>query len=107
MTNPPPLYHGTRAGFRGRGGLVLPAACTGRPVTLGGIRDDEGEHVYVTPDRELAVAFAYLAGGKGRPRILTVLPLGPLEVDIATFGGEEREAYRCEAATVVAVEVLP
>ena len=101
-----PLYHGTRAGFHGRGGLVLPAVLTGRPVTGGGIRDDEGQHVYVTPDHSLACVFAHLSSGRGKPKVLTVTPLGPLEIDIATFDGEEREAYRCEAAVVEAVQVL-
>lgn len=102
-----PLFHGTRAGFRGRGGLVLPARQTGRPVTEGGIREDEGEHVYVTPDWNLAAEFARRANGRGHPKVLTVLPAGPLEVDWATFGGEEREAYRCEAAHVLAVQFIP
>jgi hypothetical protein len=101
----PPLYHGTRRPFQ-KGGLVLPAKVTGAKFTEGGVREDEGEHVYVTPDWQLAATFARMANGRGRPRILTVKPLSKLEVDWATFGGEEREAYRCEAAIVEKVEII-
>lgn len=109
----PPVYHGTRAGFRGRGGLVLPGAQVGRDNTSGshGYVDHgipyTGEHVYVTTDRDLAMIFALLAKGRGRPRVLTVQPFGMKPDTGTTYGGEERDdVFTCEWATVLSVEML-
>jgi hypothetical protein len=98
MTETERLYHGTRAGF-GAGGVLFPGA------TPGVDRDNHGlgrsEWVYVTPDLDLAKDYAEAASGRGRPKVLEVVPCGPLEVDDSTVGGEAQEAYRCEWAWVV------
>lgn len=90
------LYHGTRAGFRGKGGLVLPGAQLGK--------DNHGlsrsHKVYVTPDLELAWAYAEASKGKGAPKVLVVQPLSPLEVDDSTISGDEQEAFCCDQARV-------
>lgn len=103
----PTFYHGTRTPFT-RGGLLLPAETTRARMTPGlvGARGDEGQWVYVTTERALAIEFALLSRGRGKPRILTVRPLGGVQADPALFGGVERPAFRCEAAYVEAVEFV-
>lgn len=97
------LYHGTRAGFRGKGGLVLPATQTRRKENWNLGRSDR---VYVTPERALAAYFARASQGRGVPKILTVKPVGPLYRDDSTVEGEEHESYAVEAAYVLRVEIL-
>lgn len=93
-----PLYHGTRRGFD-RGGLLLPGGEVGQ--------DNHGlgrtGHVYVTPDLGLAKHYAEHANGKGRPRVVEVAPLGPVEVDDSTVGGDQQESYRVDCARVLRV----
>jgi hypothetical protein len=90
------LYHGTRAPFRGGGGLVLPGADVGRENhNLG-----RSDRVYVTPDLELAWLYAEASKGRGKPKVLIVEPRSPLEVDDSTIGNEEQEAYSCAYAVV-------
>ena len=91
------LYHGTRAGFRGKGGIVLP----GELYKKDNHRLGRSDWVYVTPDIDLAWSFAEASAGRGRPRVLIVRPLGDLEVDDSTVGGEEFEMYRCKSARVL------
>ena len=99
-----PLYHGTRAAFRGRGGLLLPAASHHGPTNHDASRlDDRDEWVYVTPDLALAWAYARAAAGRNVPRVLVVRPAGRIEHDWSTVNGEDVESYRCEYATVFAV----
>jgi hypothetical protein len=97
----PPLYHGTRAPL-GPGGYVVPGD---DPMSGDHPSDHHGlgrsDVVYVTPDYELAAAYALAAKGSGRPRVLEVMPLSPVEVDDSTIaGGEEQESYMCEWARV-------
>lgn len=91
------LYHGTRAGFRGSGGLVLPGDLVGK--------DNHGlkrsDAVYLTPDLELAWDYARACKGRGRPRVLVVRPMSELEMDDSTVGEEEQESYRCSGARVL------
>lgn len=96
---PPPLYHGTRAGFRGPGGLVLPGAMLGRENHAQG----RSGVVYVTPDLDEAKLWAEASQGRGRAKVLQVRPMGIIGVDNSTLNGEEHEGYTCEAATVVKV----
>lgn len=102
-----PLYHGTRAGFRGRGGLVLPGSDVGRDNTTGsdhyrpGLAPYRADRVYLTGDLELAQRFAQLARGRGRAKVLEVLPFGPLELDEATYDGRDRDdVFTTDAALV-------
>lgn len=93
------LYHGTRAPFRGRGGLVLPGDETGRHAHPG--MEYRSDYVYVTPDLDLAWAYAIAATGRGKPRVLVVLPGSPLLHDDSTIaGGEEQVSFRCTHAYV-------
>lgn len=104
---PPPLFHGTRRGFR-KGGLLLPRCShggqgTSAPATR--TLPDADRFVYVTTSRTLAWVYAWHAVGRGKPRVLTVRPLSDV------WGDPEHspamEAYRCEAAVVVAVDLEP
>lgn len=103
---PPPLYHGTRAGF-GRGGLVLPVALHGRRPRSGHTGDDSTAYAYATPDREMAAFYALNdRHGRGRPRVLTVTPLGPVEADPSRYDEEEGQVRSRDGFLVVAVEIL-
>lgn len=98
-----PLYHGTRAAYRGSGGLLLPGDDVGQ--------DHHGlgrsAYVYMTPDREEAEAWARAAKGRNRPRVLTVMPMAPVENDDSTINGEEHYGVRCRVgARVLAVDVI-
>lgn len=101
-------YHGTRAGFRGRGGLLLPKSKTGAqgtsyPVNPGmTVPADAGAYCYVTRDREVAEVYAEHAPGRGRPKVLTVQPHGDVTRD--PEHGPGTDAWRCESATVLKVE---
>lgn len=97
------FYHGTRAGFE-RGGLLLPVDVTAANQRPGHVPKGTA-HVYVTTDRDLAEWYALNSKGRARPRILTVQPLGPLTDDASPYDHEHNQ-FRCEAATVVAVEIL-
>ena len=103
------FFHGTRAGFK-RGGLLLPREVTGRAPTAAPLSPgralpaDQAAFVYVTRDREVAEEYARHAAGRGRPKVLTVRPLGPLQRD--PEHGPLTDAWRCDAATVLAVEPL-
>jgi hypothetical protein len=66
--------------------------------------DDRADFVYVTTDLDLAWAMAERAPGRGRPKVLVVEPMGPLEDDPATFDGGDADSYRCrEPARVLRV----
>lgn len=103
-----PLYHGTRAPF-GKGGLVLPGATVDRDnARQGGLAYPDGspvearnDMVYVTTDLDLAKDFARHCSGRGKAKVFEVLFTGEIEADIATFGGEDREAYRVSEARIV------
>lgn len=107
---PPPLYHGTRSGFT-KGGLLLPRSKhrgkgTTAPLKPGySERADARDFVYVTASVELAWVYAWHSQGRGRPRVLTVRPLSPVWQD--PEHSEDMEAYRCEAAFVLAVDFDP
>lgn len=103
---PPPLYHGTRRPFT-RGGYVFPAAFHGGEIRPGHAGDDSTEFAYVTTDHDLAAFYALNAKGRGRPRVLTVTPTGPIEDDPSTYDGEREAQYRSRSPfRVVDVEVL-
>lgn len=98
------LYHGTRAPFRGRGGLVLPGNEVGRHCHPG--LEYRSDWVYVTPDFELAVEYAHAAVGRGKPKVLVVRPGSDMYVDDSTVNGEEQESYRVKYAIVERVIVV-
>ena len=104
----PVFYHGTRAGFRGRGGLLLPAATTGA-TPRAGHRPGGTDYVHLTTDADLAAWYAYNdRTHRGRPRVLTVAPLGPIEHDASTYDDETEDQFRCtDGARVLAVRLLP
>lgn len=108
---PPPLYHGTRAGFQ-KGGLLMPRTFHGStrkttaPLRPGKEeRPDSERFVYVTTSKMLAWVYAWHSTGRGRPRVLTVKPLSEVWYD--PEHSREMEAYRCEAAVVEAVDFDP
>lgn len=101
------LFHGTRAGFK-RGGFLFPVAFHGTHQRPGHVGEDSTEFIYLTDDRDQAAAYAYDHPGRGRPKILTVQPSGPIERDPSTFDGERGCQYRSrDIAKVIDVEVLP
>lgn len=95
------LYHGTRAPFTVGGYLFPPddTKATPRPGN-----SDTG-WVYVTDDVDLAEWYAHQHPGRGKPRVLTVMPMSPVTHDPSPFDGED-DQYRCEWAKVVAVRIL-
>ena len=101
----PTWFHGTRAGFRGHGGILLPKAQTQAEGTTAplnpGMRspDDAGHWCYITRDREVAEYYAEHAIGRGRPKVLVVQPHGLVERDVEH--GPRTDAWRCEWATVL------
>lgn len=95
----PLLYHGTRAGFRGRGGLVLPGTDVGRHNHPG--LEYRSDWVYLTPDLDLAWLYAEAASGRGRPKVLVVRPgSGLLNDDSTLAGDDEQVSFRCTHAYV-------
>ena len=105
------FYHGTRVGFRSRGGLLLPRAKHGGPGTTAPLhpgetpQHDAADYVYVTTNPMVAWVYAWCAPGRGRPRVLTVRPTSDVQRD--PEHSLEVEAYRCEAAIVEAVDFTP
>jgi hypothetical protein len=64
--------------------------------------------VYLTDDPEQAAWYARHSKGRGRPKVLTVVPTGEVEHDPSTFDGERDCQYRSRwPAKVVAVRVVP
>lgn len=106
----PTLYHGTRKPFS-KGGLVMPRTFHGSTGTTAPLkpgaspRPDSERFVYVTPSLMLAWVYAWSATGRGRPRVLTVKPLSDVWAD--PEHSADMEAYRCEAALVEAVDLVP
>lgn len=101
----PVFYHGTRVGFS-RGGYLFPVDFHGTQPRPGGQRGDTA-YIYMTTDLDLAWWYAEqhpgVAGGQGKPKVLVVRPLGPIEVDPSIYHGEY-EQYRCkEGAKVLKV----
>lgn len=87
---------------------MTPPAWHGKPQAnpIDGYVDGD-QYVFVTPDREIAEAFAWAASGSGRPRVCTVVPLDPVEPDLATVNGQDGLLFRIRGwASVVAVDVL-
>lgn len=92
------MFHGTRAAF-GVGGFVLPGDLFG--IDNHGL--GRSDAVYVTPDLELAKDYAEAAAGRGRPRVVEVIPYDPLTPDDSTVNGEWHESYRTPVAKVIGV----
>lgn len=111
MTTPGTVYyHGTRRGFS-RGGWVFPrgfhtGAGTDAPRVAGrGEPDGADQWVYVTTDPVIAWVYAWHAPGRGRPKVLTVVPRGAVEPDVEH--SPSMNAWRCESARVTAVSTDP
>jgi hypothetical protein len=104
------LYHGTRRPFA-KGGLLLPqskhgGAGTHAPLMAGATSPaDASGYVYVTTSETLAWVYAWCAPGRGKPRVLIVGPCGEVERD--PEHSLAMEAFRCEAAAVLAVDLVP
>lgn len=97
------LYHGTRRPFT-KGGIVLP----GEEVNTEENHDlGRSDVVYVTPDLNLAWAYAGAAKDNGVPRVVEVHPLSALRLDNSTVNGKEQIAFTCESAFVVNVFMDP
>ena len=102
----PPLFHGTKAGFR-PGGYLFPPRFTGHEPRAGAQGEDSLEFVYVTTDWEQAEWYAVNSKGRGRPKVLTVVPTDVLEVDPSTYDGERGEQLRTKGqCRVVKVEAV-
>lgn len=105
------FYHGTRAGFQGRGGLLTPRVRHGGKSTHAPLkegyseREDAAKYVYLTTSLELAWVYAWHAPGRGNPKVLTVRPLAPVYRD--PEHSEDMQAYRTESAVVLSVDTDP
>lgn len=99
------MYHGTRRPFT-KGGLLLPVDDHKGKARTGQATDGTA-FCYMTTDRELAEWYAIQAKGRGLPRVLTVEPIGLIEVDPSPYDYEIGDQYRCrDGARVIAVEVI-
>lgn len=103
-------FHGTRRGFT-RGGYLFPRNDHGGPGTTAPTNpgmtspEDSADWVHITRDPVLAWAYAWSAPGRGKPKVLTVEPHGPVEDD--PEHSVRMDAWRCEWAKVVAVDTDP
>ena len=106
----PVFFHGTRRGFT-PGGILLPrathqGAATGAPLNPGHTAPAGADGwVYVTEDLNVAWAYAWAAPGRGRPKVLTVRAQGYVSPD--PEHSPQMVAWRCEWATVLAVDLAP
>lgn len=100
------LYHGTRRPFR-KGGLILPPSLHGNGQA-NHLPDypEAADWVFVTPEFDTAAMFARNASGRGKPRVLEVTPLDPVEEDWATLWGESGHMFRTKSAVVAAVHSI-
>lgn len=86
MTDEPTFYHGTRRGFV-VGGFVTPRSFHGGDGTFAPMVEgkesppDAHRYVFATTDLHLAWAYAWAAPGRGKPKVLTIRPGGPVEPD--------------------------
>lgn len=102
----PTLYHGTCRGFT-RGGYLFPVSFHGQEARPGHNGEDSINYAYATSAREMAVWYALQTPGRGRPKVLTVAPIGDVESDPSTYSGERGHQYRSMAGfKVVAVEFV-
>jgi hypothetical protein len=92
------FYHGTRTEF-GRGGFLFP----GDMVDKDNHALARSDVVYVTTDLGLAKAYAKASAGRGRPKVLEVVPMDTLREDDSTVGGQEQDSFTCPWAKVVRV----
>lgn len=105
------LYHGTRAGFRGRGGLLVSRSFHGGPGTTAPLNPgrvqpvDAPDWVYLTTDETLAWVYAWHAPGKGKPKVLIVSSIDGLEPDPEHSAA--MTAWRCRSARVDRVLTTP
>lgn len=100
------LYHGTRAGFS-RGGYLFAQAFHGKPARAGHVGEDSTGYAYATLDHEMAVFYALNdRHGRGKPKVLTVVPLGPCEADPSRYDDEDEQVRCAEGFRVVAVEFI-
>ena len=105
-------YHGTRRGFT-RGGYVTPRNFhrskdgTSAPLQPGKASPaDAVEHTYLTTSPLLAWVYAWAAPGRGKPKVLTVEPMGDVYRD--PEHSADMEAYRCDGwLRVVNVDTEP
>jgi hypothetical protein len=98
------FYHGTRAGFSVGGWLVPYADHRSGSARPG----HQGEHsttfTYFTTDRELAEWYALNSRGRGKPKVLTVVPSARIEHDPSPYDDEREDQYRSKGwAKVVGV----
>lgn len=101
----PAFYHGTRVGFK-KGGYLFPVSFHHGAVRPGVRVSEDDQYIYFTTDFELASFYAVNSKGRGRPKVCTVVPGGPVEHDPSTYDGE-REQYRSKtSARVVDVQFL-
>lgn len=95
----PVWFHGTRRGFT-RNGYVTPRDfhrskdATSAPVKPGReVPADAVAYTYLTTSPLLAWVYAWHAPGRGKPKVLTVEPLGDVYRD--PEHSPDMEAYRC------------
>jgi len=104
-------YHGTRRGCS-RGGYVIPRSAHGKEGTSAPVNpgqqqpSDSGDYTYLTTSATLAWVYAWCAPGRGKPKVLTVEPMGNVYRD--PEHSPDMEAYRCDGwLRVVNVDTEP
>lgn len=103
-------FHGTRRGFT-TGGLLLPRSTHGGPGTAAPVNpgravpDEAQGWVYLTEDIDVAWAYAWVAPGRGKPKVVEVVPHDDLEPD--PEHSPAMRAWRCRWATVSRVHTVP
>lgn len=110
MEHPERWFHGTRRGFT-TGGALLPRDEHAGPGTAAPLNPgytapaDTAAWVYLTQDVNVAWAYAWVAPGRGRPKVVEVIPHGNLEPD--PEHSTTMYAWRCEWAKVCRVHKTP
>ena len=97
------FYHGTKAGFRGRGGLLLPGDLVGKDNW----HLKRSQFAYITTEIQLAYFYAYACKGRGRPKVLIVKPISQIENDNSFLFDDLQAAYTCSGAIVQKTILLP
>lgn len=101
----PVFYHGTRVGFKKGGYLFPPSFHHG--ATRPGVRvPEDDQYIYFVTDFEQATYYALNSKGRGRPKVCTVVPSGPIEHDPSTYDGEDEQYRSKTSARIVEVQFV-
>lgn len=96
-------YHGGIGG-KLKGEMILPPSITRVKCGLDFISEEEGnparrDKVYITTSYECAMMYAATKGGKHRPGLYEVTPIGLVELD-PDYTGDDNISFRCDSAQI-------